>query len=392
MPQSESRPDLQPFNPVSFLCPRFWHGMETNDYVKLLREHRMQIDRWSTAISCLIASGGVYLLNGTQSLIVGQKAAKTRLVEDPVFILGHWRSGTTLLQELMTLDPNFVCPNTFECFTPNAFLTCDFWLKPLTSILLPRKRPMDNMRMGWDAPMEDEFALLVMGLPTTYRRVAFPNDIPRHLDYLTMEGIPGPELERWKAGLLRFVQNLNYRYGRKGRRLLFKSPPHTGRVRLLLEMFPRAKFIHITRNPLKFIPSTIHMWAALDHTNALQTPDHGGIRSFVFDSFRRIYKGFDRDRELLTEQNSIDVRFEDLLKDFSGVMAQIYGRLDLGDYDRNARAAVETEMEKSRSYKGNKHELAEDLREEIIATCGHYMEQYGYASESVAPSNASRSA
>jgi len=352
--------------------------------MKLLREHRMRIDRWPTAISCFLATGGVYLLNLTQRLVIGDKAAETPLKEDPVFVLGHWRSGTTLLQELATLDPNFVCPNTFECFAPNAFLTCDFWLKPLTSILLPKKRPMDNMRMGWEAPMEDEFALLVMGLPTTYRRVAFPNDNAYHLNYLDMKTVSQHELGRWKDGLRSFIQNLNYRYGRKGKRLIFKSPPHTGRVEVLLDMYPNAKFIHITRNPLKFIPSTIHMWAALDFTNSLQTPHNRNLREFVFNSYERISEGSERDRHLLGEHNLIDVKFDDLVKDYSGVMKRVYEQLDLGDYEKNAQAAVEAEMEKSRSYKGNKHNLPEDLRNEILERCGTYMDQYGYSKETAA--------
>lgn len=358
--------------------------MVSNDYVKLLREHRLRIDRWPTATSCFLASGGVYLMNWTQSLVLGKKPANTTLEKDPVFVLGHWRSGTTLLQELTTLDPNFVCPNTFECFAPRAFLTCDFWLKPLTSPLMPKKRPMDNMRMGWDAPMEDEFALLVMGLPTTYRRVAFPNDVPRHLDYLNMEGVPQPEIDRWKAGLSQFVQNLNYRYGKRGKQLIFKSPPHTGRIKVLLEMYPNAKFIHITRNPLKFIPSTIHMWAALDHTNSLQTPHNRNLRSFVFDSFERIYRGYDRDAGLLGDHNVINVRFEDLVKDYVGVMGNIYDKLSLGDFEKDAKAPIQKEMEKSRTYKGNSHTLPDDLRDEILQRCASYMDQFGYSSESAA--------
>jgi len=252
----------------------------------------------------------------------------------------------------------------------------------MTAPLLPRRRPMDNMQMGWEVPMEDEFALLTMGLPSTYRRIAFPNDVPRHLDYLNMEGIPEPELERWKSGLGEFVEYLNFRY--EGKRMLFKSPPHMGRIRVLLEMYPKARFIHITRNPLKFIPSTIHLWAALDHSNALQNPHNRNLRSFVFDSFKRVYHGFLRDRDLLGEDKFVEIRFDDLVADNAGVLSQVYDKLGIDGFDQYARPGIMAQKEETREYQGNKHTLSEDLKLEILEKCADYMDRYGYSRESAA--------
>lgn len=227
--------------------------------------------------------------------------------------------------------------------------------------------------------MEDEFALMNMGLPSTYRRVAFPNDVPRHMDYLNMDGIPAPELDRWKQGLHDFVMALNRRY--QDKQLLFKSPPHTGRIRVLLEMYPRARFIHITRSPLKFIPSTVHMWAALDHSNALQRPHNKNLRSFVFDSYERLYRGFHRDRGLLGEHNFVEVRFDDLVRDYVGVMQRVYDRLQIDGFDDHAKQGLEAKMEESRSYQGNKHRLPDDMKTEILERCHEYIERFNYSSE-----------
>ena len=375
-------PELAPFNPVPFWCPRFWHGMTISAWGKLMAEHRYRIDRWPTAVSCCIGTGAASFLNPIQSFMFKEKSLERPLVEPPIFVIGHWRSGTTLMQDLLSLDSRYVCPNTFQCFAPGCFLVSESWLKPLTSVLLPRRRPMDNMEMGWEAPMEDEFALMSLGLPTTYRRVAFPNDVPRHLDYLNMEGIPKPELQRWKDGLHQFVKDLNYRF--QDKRLVFKSPPHTGRVKVLLDMYPDAKFIHITRNPLKFIPSTIHMWAALDHTNAVQVPHNRNLRSFVFDSYQRLYKGFNRDRSLLGDHNLAEVRFEDVVSDYPGTMRQVYEKLGIDGFEANALPALIERAEATRNYKGNKHGLPDDLKNEVLAKCGDYIEQFNYCSESSA--------
>jgi hypothetical protein len=40
------------------------------------------------------------------------------------------------------------------------------------------------------------------------------------------------------------------------KRLVLKSPPHTARVRLLREIFPGAKFVHISRDPYEIYQST----------------------------------------------------------------------------------------------------------------------------------------
>ena len=71
--------------------------------------------------------------------------------------------------------------------------------------LLPNKRPMDNMAAGWDRPQEDEFALLTMGLPSPYRRMAFPNDPPVHMDYLDFEGVAEEEIQDWMQSLRSFL-------------------------------------------------------------------------------------------------------------------------------------------------------------------------------------------
>jgi len=93
----------------------------------------------------------------------------------PVFIIGHWRSGTTLLHEMLMHDDSFCCPTTYQCFAPGHFLLTDPLLPSILQWLIPSKRPMDDVATGWSRPQEDEFALANMGAPSPYRRMAFPN-------------------------------------------------------------------------------------------------------------------------------------------------------------------------------------------------------------------------
>ena len=56
---------------------------------------------------------------------------------------------------------------------------------------------------------------------------------------------------------------VTYRATRHGRLppkpLLVKSPVHTARVRMLLKLFPKARFLYIHREPLKVFASAANM-------------------------------------------------------------------------------------------------------------------------------------
>ena len=55
-----------------------------------------------------------------------------------------------------------------------------------------------------------------------------------------------------------FVKSLSYR--NDSRRLILKSPPSTARIGVLLEAFPRAKFVYLYRNPYDVFYSMRKLW------------------------------------------------------------------------------------------------------------------------------------
>ncbi len=145
----------------------------------------MVVDACSKWLSCFAgqtASGsGVSIftpfndvLGLIQHLRYGRTIENTVLERDPVFVLGHWRSGTTLMHELLVLDEQYASPSTYACFAPWHFLISEGLMVKYGSGLIPDKRPMDNMQAGWELPQEDEFALMNLGAPTPYLLMAFP--------------------------------------------------------------------------------------------------------------------------------------------------------------------------------------------------------------------------
>jgi hypothetical protein len=370
------------FNPYPAWCARFWHGMRLGDWLRLVTRNRFRIHplRWGLATTVTLVTIFNSVMYRVQQAIYGRRIRDTRLAADPVFIIGHWRSGTTYLHELMVLDDRFTYPTTYECFAPNHFLITERWFKKLFWFAVPAQRPMDNVKVGWDNPQEDEFALCGLGLPSPYLRMAFPNGPDTYDAYLDLEGLQEPELEGWKAGLLKFVRMLTLRHGK---RVILKSPTHTGRLEVLADMFPNARFVHVVRHPDALFPSTIRLWQSLDLVQGLQIPRHDRLEQYVHGAFERMYESFERGRAGLSSRRICDVRYEDLVRDPVGELAHIYEQLELGDFEP-VRDKIEEYVGGQKAYQPNRHELDPTTRAEIRRRWGGYMQRYGYADQ-VAP-------
>ena len=109
----------------------------------------------------------------------------------PLFILGHYRSGTTHLHNLLALDPQFAAPTFFQVLNPHTFLTTERWAAPVADRLVVRRRYQDEMALGAGVPSEDEFALCTMTGLSPYMGWYFPGDGLSDYDrYLTFRGVP----------------------------------------------------------------------------------------------------------------------------------------------------------------------------------------------------------
>jgi hypothetical protein len=240
--------------------------------------------------------------------------------------------------------------------------------------LLPKRRPMDNMATGWDRPQEDEFALCNMGLPSPYLTMAFPNEPLHSPEYLTMEGVSPRELARWKAGLKWFLTRVTYH---SPKRIILKSPPHTGRIKVLLELFPDARFVHIVRDPYALFGSTVKLWKTLYKFQALQEPKYQGLEEYVFSCFERMYGQFQRDRGLVDPSRLFEVRYEDLVRNPIDQMRALYEHLALGEFE-TVLPKLEAYFKDAEDYRTGTYQIAPELRGEIDRRWGPFMRQYGY--------------
>ncbi len=359
-----------------FWNPRFWSGFSASGWFSLLARNRFAIGPSRLVMAAILS--WMSLSNAAwwalQAVRFGRRSEHTKLKDDPIFIVGHWRSGTTLLHELLVLDPRHTYPDTYMCFVPNHFLASSWLFRPLAGILLPARRPMDNMSFGWNQPQEDEFALCNMGIRSPYLTFVFPNRPPQDQEYLDFVGVSAQERKHWQEALLWFLKCVTLK---KPGRVVLKSPPHTARLSVLKEMFPNARFIHITRDPYVIFPSTINLWRRLYRDQGLQTPKYAGLEEHVFNTFVRMYDAFERDRKEIDPSRLCEVRYEDLVKDPLGQVQAIYDQLELGDFDQ-ARPALEAYVDSKKDYKTNRYEISPEIRREISRKWATYIERYGY--------------
>jgi hypothetical protein len=364
--------------------PHLWLGCDAFAWARLLARNRFAVHRskWHVAAAVSVVSVLHTALRLVQQAFYGRRVARTPVRLAPVFIVGHWRAGTTLLHELLIRDPRHASPTSYQCFAPCHFLLTGPWLPRLLGWMMPGRRPMDNMAAGWDRPQEDEFALCLLGQPSPYRRIAFPNRPAPGGGTLDLRGLSPPERRRWKATYFRLIQELTFAY--PGRRLVLKSPPHTARIPTLLELFPDARFVHIVRNPYAVYPSTLHLWRALYTAHGLQRPDWKGLDEFILETFVQMYERLEVARRLIPPGQFHELRYEDLVRDPVGRLAAIYRGLDLGDFER-ARPRVEAYLEGLKKYERNSYFLTAEERSAIARRWGAVIRRYGYEDDARDP-------
>jgi omega-hydroxy-beta-dihydromenaquinone-9 sulfotransferase len=348
------------------LSHNYLSGITADAWWRLLRENGFAVDAayWHRAAFVTLVS----LLNShyrrTEERRYRDDIERVEISEPPLFILGHWRSGTTLLHYLLARDTDqFAFANTYQVVNPHTFLSTEEVNSRRFAGLVPKTRPMDDMQLGFDTPQEDEFAPLLMTLHSLYLGITFPRREDYYARYLTFERVPKEEVKRWKAALMWFAKKLTLKYGR---RLLFKSPPHTARIRLLLEIFPDARFVHIHRNPYHVFQSQRHYFDTATWYTYLQRPNLQQIDEGILRRYTTLYDAFFAQQEMVPAERYCEVRFEDLEANPMAEIARVYEVLGLPGFDLSA-AKLQSYVESLAGYRKNNHAPLDEVARRAVA-------------------------
>jgi hypothetical protein len=288
---------------------------------------------WPRLVLLLLLSGISTVASQPERMIVGAwlRLRPPRMERDnaPVFVLGYFRSGTTFLQNLLAADPGLRSPSWPQVLAPQTFVLGWTALRYLFVPLLPLTRLDAVVPVGARLPAEDDFALNNMGgMSVLAGRAMLPRRQALFNRYHDLDALSADEFSRWRSHQLAFVQKLTLVAG--GRRLLLKSPSHTARVRYLQDLFPGAKFVHISRSPEAVFRSNLVLARELQRAFALQPPlPEDEQEEIVTREYLATEMHYLADRARIPAADLAEVRLQDLTADPVGEMKRIYRELGL---------------------------------------------------------------
>jgi hypothetical protein len=415
-------------------------GIEFPQWISLLKRRRNDIE-WSVYWPRLVFVSIMSIFNSIMGTV--ERAFYRRKIDNaipndrPVFIIGHPRTGTTLLHSLLALDTQqFTYCSTFCAGFPSCFLWFErYYGKRLLKGVMAETRPMDNIRLDFDLPQEDELATCVLSggtspyMPlyfmtkeTEFRPYyAFDDDYDNDTGGSDDENIADPSVmaaarKCWVDAFMLLIRKLTVRdelqqqqqqqqqqhQGHQSRRrLVLKSPVHTARIHLLRQLFPAAQFIYIHRHPYDVLRSAIHMADTTYWYTYLSRPTNEQIMEFIIRQYEILYDRYIAGRNMLLEnvtsssspppssspsssspphppQPLVEVSFDELSASPIETMQKIYDKLGW-NCSSEYKKKLQNELGDIQSYQRNVHRpLPSHLKRIVNERWGPSFEMFGY--------------
>ena len=294
----------------------------------------------------------------------------------PIFILGHWRSGTTHLYNIMAKGGAFGFVPPVATGLPWDLFGLARAFGPLLERALPKHRYIDNIPVKPDSPQEDEIAIANMSELSFYHGIYFPrafSDFVRR--GLFFDGCSEREIESWRRLFVYFLRKLSLHQG--GRPLLIKNPVYTARLAMLRKMFLDAKFIHIHRNPYEVFVSMRNFYGKLLAEFALQGYDHVDIDETILSVYERMMRAFERDAEGLPEGRFIELRYADLDARPLAAVEEVYSTLDLAGFEA-ARPRFAAYLASVGGFEKNKFAYSSEAAAKVEGRLGYFLRKWAY--------------
>jgi hypothetical protein len=353
-------------------------GDNLTNLLRLLAQNRLKISfRYLPRVFYSILLSSIIAPFRIKERIKFDKAIeKTKIKHPPIFLLGHWRSGTTYLHNVLSQDENLGFFSTFHAYAPGIFLGSEKTFMPILVASLPKKRPMDDVDMGPELPQEDEYAMGAFSPYSYYHGWCFPKNMEFYNRFVLMENVSKKTIEDWKKTYLYLLKKVTLY--RNGRRLILKNPANTARVKLLLEMFPDARFINIYRNPYHLYFSMMRFMRIVIPLYCVQKPPKiDEIEKIMMDLYSKMYKKYFREKKLIPQGNLVEIRYEDFIKQPLDEIKRIYNELGLKGFKKSEKA-FKKYIASQANIKTHKYEVDEETAKKINKKWGFIVKEFGY--------------
>jgi hypothetical protein len=351
-------------------------GISLKEWLKLLYENRFNVKTkfipkifGLTVLNIVLTPFIMY-----EKLRYRKNIKNTKIEKDPVFILGHWRSGTTHLHKMLAFDEQFGYITLTETSLPHLFLTGSKMIHLIMKPLTPKKRPTDNVDMFPEMPHEHEFALLFLSMLSPIVMFAFPQNLERYRKFVTLEDASPKQKEEWKKWFLYLLKKLTIK--EEGKQLVLKNPLDTCRLKLILDLFPNSKFVHIYRDPYDLYFSTLKLHKHNAGIYAMQNQDYD-VEKLILETHVEMYDRYYEDIELIPERNLVDVRFEDLKENPIAELEKIYSNLEIEGIDK-LRERVKPYLDSVAGYIPSKYKMSKKEKTRIYSFWNKTIDKWGY--------------
>jgi hypothetical protein len=293
---------------------------------------------------------------------------------DPLFILGHWRQGTTFLHELLIRNANHSYMTMYESIFPNHFLYFEKLMKRIFGWFLPETRPQDDVKIGVDAPHEHGFAIANICSMSIYSGTYFPLNQGYYNRYASKKGLTEKEKKKLRYFTDYVIKKLYYKNGDK--LLILKDPIDTANIDLLIELYPNAKFVHIIRDPYEVYYST---WKLHERTIPLYRLQRGypDLEKLILNAYKDIYAKYYDEVDLIPEENFIEIRYEDFITDPLAYVKLIYDKLQLKGFEESL-TDIQAFLDQEGDYNRSKYNISTKEKQKIYAYWHEIVDKMGY--------------
>lgn len=298
-------------------------------------------------------------------------------LQAPVFIVGHWRSGTTHLHNLLACSPAFGIISPLASGLPGELLTLATWLRPFLEKALPATRGVDRVAVTPNSPQEDEIPLANLQLLSVFHALYFPKKFADRFHCgVFFDGASAAKIARWEKELCLFLRKVARQ--QRQPRILIKNPVYTARVRRLLSIWPEAKFLHIYRNPYDVFASSVHYFSEMLSRLSLQRIENLDVAAFVLRAYPRMLDALYNETFALAPTQYCEIRYENLEQNPLEELERVHDLLALPDW-RKTRPKAAAYLASLPSYKKNQYPLSQKQLRQIKTSWNRYIQKWNYS-------------
>ncbi|MCG8568723.1 MAG: sulfotransferase [Spirochaetes bacterium] len=353
-------------------------GTTFSNWIRLLITHKFRIDWQYIPYAILITLVTVLTIPFAllEKLVFTIPIMRTH-IKEPIFIMGHMRSGTTYLHYLMSKDDQFSWITTPDAIFPAYSIILDKIIKLIVKLFLPKKRPMDNMHLSEKTAQEEEFAMANLCLYSPYNGAYFPKKLHEfYFKYGFFQNIEKQEYDQWVKNYLYLLKKISFKA--KGKQILTKSIVNPGRIPQLLTLFPDGKYIFIVRNPYRIILSSLKLFKRnLFENMSFHKISDEELQNTVLDIAEASFQYYLRDRSLIKKHNLVEIKFEEFVMDPVTHLKGAYQTLRLSGFEKT-RPAMEGLVQMYENYQPDKYIIDKALQNKIYKRLKFVFDEFGY--------------